>query len=358
MMNALIAKCYSALPLAISRSLELGLPVTVGLGAVALIGYLFGNRTRSKRVAEVDDRRQQELDRAARIAWQLETIADSLRQDLVSHHSQLAMFKKQLRQAREVGDDNAWERLCTEAETMLGPTMQLAQQLSNAYDQIRQQSDALETFTQGRTDPLTGVGNGRALEQQLQILLNGAHRGNQAFCVALLSLDRDNTTVEGRSMARIMPLLPKLASVIRACMRDSDFVARYGNDEFVILMPQTTLAGARVFANRVRKRTGEELSASVCCGLTEVQAGDDSRVLLARADSALYSAKAAGVNRLFVHTGTHIREDQSAPGTAEEMALSPMPMARTAIPSLDLLMSPGLPTAAVIPLADVSAGAT
>ena len=53
----------------------------------------------------------------------------------------------------------------------------------------------------------------------------------------------------------------------------------------------------------------EELSASVCCGLTEVQPGDDTRVLLARADSALYSAKAAGVNRLFVHTGSHIRED-------------------------------------------------
>jgi hypothetical protein len=50
-----------------------------------------------------------------------------------------------------------------------------------------------------------------------------------------------------------------------------------------------------------------ELSATVCSGITEVLSGDDSRSLLARADSALYSAKAAGPNRLFVHTGTHIR---------------------------------------------------
>jgi len=311
-MELLVANFCWMLPLAVSRSLEIGLPVTAGLGAIALIGYLFGNRTRTKLVAEIDQRRQQELDRAARIAWQLETIVIGLRQDLVTHHSQLATFKRQLRQAQEEGHDKAWEQLCGEAEAMLGPTMQLAHQLSNAYDQIRQQSEALETFTQGRTDPLTGVGNGRALEQQLRVLLSGAHRGSPAFVVALVSLDRNGGTAEGRSMARVMPLLPKLASIIRTCMRDSDFVARYGEDEFVVVMPQTTLVGARVFANRVRTRVSDELSATVCCGLTEDQADDDTRALLARADSALYSAKAAGPNRLFVHASGHIREDQFA----------------------------------------------
>ena len=321
-MEILFANCCTNLPLAISNSLEFGLPVTAGLGAVALIGYMFGNRTRTKAVADIDERRQHELDRAARIAWQLETIVNGLRQNLATHHSQLATFKRQLVQAQNDGHDVAWERLCSEAEAMLGPTMQLAHQLSNAYDQIRQQSDALETFTQGRTDPLTGVGNGRALEQQLRVLLNGTYRGSPVFAVALLSLDRDGltgeVTGEERSTANILPLLPKLASVIRTCMRDSDFIARYGDDEFVIVMPQTTLAGARVFANRVRKRTEEDLGTSVCCGLTEVQASDDARSLLARADSALYSAKAAGSNRLFVHNGGHIREDQTTPSTAAE----------------------------------------
>jgi diguanylate cyclase len=295
--------------LAIANSLEIGLPVTFGLAAVALIGYLFGNRTSASRAVQFNERRQQELDRAARIAWQLETIATRLRHDLVTHHSQLATFKRRLRHAQDEGHDKAWEQLCSEAENMLGPTMQLAHQLSRAYDEIRQQSDALETFTQGRTDPLTGVGNGRALEQQLRVLLSGAFRGNPAFAVALLNLDYEGSTAGSRSLADILPLLPKLAAVIRTCMRDSDFVARYGDDEFVVVMPQTSLAGARVFAHRVRKRVAEELEATVCCGLTEVQPGDDSRVLLARADSALYSAKAAGVNRLFVHTGSHIRED-------------------------------------------------
>jgi hypothetical protein len=66
-----------------------------------------------------------------------------------------------------------------------------------------------------------------------------------------------------------------------------------------------------VFGDRLQKRVSTDLQATVCCGITEAQPCDDSKVLFARADSALYSAKAAGLNRLFVHTGTHIREHLS-----------------------------------------------
>ncbi|MCI0334183.1 MAG: GGDEF domain-containing protein [Planctomycetes bacterium] len=299
---------------ALSNITLVGLPMSAALAAVALIGYMFGQRTRSSAVATLDERRQQELDRAVRTAKQLEHIAETLRRDLVKHHAQVAAFKRRLRQVQQEGSDKAWEYLCNEAEAMLGPTMQLTHQLSHAYDQIRQQSDALETFTRGRTDPLTGVGNGRALDQQLRVLLTAASRGSTEFAVALVSLDRDVTTAEGRSLAGVLPVLPRLASVIRACMRDTDFVARYGDDEFVVVMPQTSLAGGRVFSDRLRKRALDDLTASICCGLTEAQSGDDARSLLARADSALYSAKAAGPNRSFVHTGAHIREHQSAAG--------------------------------------------
>jgi diguanylate cyclase len=308
---------------ALSNATQIGLPVTMALAAVALIGYLFGQRTRTSAAATIDDRRQQELDRAVRTARQLEDIAETLRRDLVTHHSKVAAFKRRLRQAQHEGEDKAWERLCTEAEAMLGPTMQLAHQLSHAYDQIRQQSDALETFTRGRTDPLTGVGNGRALDQQLRVLLGAAARGNTEFAIALVSLDRDVTTAEGRSLHSVLPMLPRLASVIRTCMRDTDFVARYGDDEFVVVMPQTSLSGARVFSDRLRKRAGEDLAASVCCGLTVAHDGDDTRSLLARADSALYSAKAAGPSRSFVHTGAHIREHYAAAAPLQCESISP-----------------------------------
>jgi diguanylate cyclase (GGDEF)-like protein len=349
------------LPLAFSyvKSAQIGLPATVALAAVALIGYLFGQRTRATMAAQVDQKRHQELDRAVRIAWQLESIASGLRRDLVAHHSQLAAFKRRLREAQETGRDEAWERLCHEAEAILGPTMQLAHQLSHAYDQIRQQSDALETFTQGRTDPLTGVGNGRALEQQLRVLLTAAARGQTEFAVALVSLDRDASTAEGRSLVSIMPFLPKLASVIRACMRDTDFVARYGDDEFVVIMPQTTLMGATIFGDRLRKRVAGELKASVCCGLAEAQVSDDSRTLLTRADSALYSAKAAGPNRQFVHTGSYIREHSAltAMGDAGKVeTISRQNTARTASNERSSIASDAVDPAEPVELAASSAG--
>lgn len=300
-----------------------GLPETAALAAVALIGYIFGQRTHKIIARALANRRQRELERATRIAWQLETIADSLRQELATHHSQIAGFKRRLRQAQEVGNDKSWELLCEEAESILGPTMQLAQQLAHAYDEIRQQSEALEAFTKGRTDPLTGVGNSRALEQQLDTILKAAERGAGGFAVALVSLDRKPVVAGVHASRAFVEVLPKLAGIIRSCMRDTDFVARYGDEEFVVVMPKTSLAGACVFGDRVRKRVQEQLSTTVCCGMAEYQPGDEAKTLLARTDSAFYSAKASGPNRQFVHTGTNIREHLSRMAPAPPAPASP-----------------------------------
>lgn len=285
-----------------------GIQETAALAAVALIGYLFGRRTRRSDAATPDARHQGELDRATRIARQLETIAVTLRQELASHHAKIARFKKRLHTARQDENDAAWEALCDEAEAILNPTLQLASQLSQAYDQIRRQSNALLTFTEGRIDPVTGVGNGRALEEQLNVLLAAMRRGGAGFTVALVGIDLAGHLDDEAALTGDAQLLQEVAAAIQFTMRDNDFVARYGTDEFVVVMPHTSLTGAGVFGDRLRRKAQAELVTSLCCGITEAIEGDTIKALLARADSALYSAKATGVNRQFLHTGTQIRE--------------------------------------------------
>jgi diguanylate cyclase len=287
---------------------EVGLPETAALAAVALIGYLFGHRTRKGALAAFDVERQRELERATGIARQLESIAGSLRQDLANHHSQLAAFKRRLVQAQESDNDRAWQLVCSEAEAILAPTMQLAQQLSLAYDAIRQQSHALETFSQARTDPATGIANARALEQRLDVLLASARRSASEFCVAFVCLDPDSSSGDSKPTARLV----ELARLIQSCMRDSDFVARYGEEELVVIMSQTKLSGACIFAERLRTLVEARLSATVSCGMAEYHMNDDKQSLLGRADSAFYSAKASGGNCQFVHSSSQIREFRGA----------------------------------------------
>jgi diguanylate cyclase len=102
--------------------------------------------------------------------------------------------------------------------------------------------------------------------------------------------------------------LRTLAYLVREHLRPDDLVARFGGEEFLILLPQTSLQQAEEIANRLRHciattpcnhTTGDKLPAiTVSMGLTILNSNDISRSLLERVDRALYLAKKAGRNRV------------------------------------------------------------
>jgi len=314
------------------RQLDSGFPITVALAAIALIGYLFGQRTRRGGPSIHDSERAHELERASGIAQKLETIAESLRKDLASHHGRLLDFRRRLREAQASRDDAAWKKLCLDADEMLSPTMQLAEQISMAYDAIRQQSDALETFTQARIDPCTGVGNARALAEKLDAAIGAARRGGNEFALALVSIDHKVPAMTGDERAELASQMIELARLMRTCMRQHDFAARFGDDEYAVVMPQTNLAGAGVSGQRLRQKASECLQFTVSCGIAQFQEGEDAKSLLSRADSALYSARASGCNKQYVHNGRETREQRdenavdyrSAPQATEPQTATPV----------------------------------
>jgi diguanylate cyclase len=93
-------------------------------------------------------------------------------------------------------------------------------------------------------------------------------------------------------------------------------VTRYGGEEFVVVMPQTDLAGACIFSERCRKTVADNLPLTVSCGVATALDGDNAQTILSRADSALYSAKAAGRNLVYEHDGRQIkRVEEEVPAT-------------------------------------------
>src|SRR5215470_9922994 len=161
----------------------------VALSAVAMIGYLVGRRNREQQQLSTEVQARRELKRAQAVAKELERIAVAVRRSLATHHSSVLKFKDRVSSLGGDQQQGNWQELCTEAEGMLKPTLKLAAQLATAYDEIRQQSNNLMTFTEVRTDPLTGVSNRRALDETLESMFAMMHRYEHLFSLVIVDID-------------------------------------------------------------------------------------------------------------------------------------------------------------------------
>jgi diguanylate cyclase (GGDEF)-like protein len=292
--------------------IQVGLADTAALAAVALIGYLFGHRSSSEEVEPGDTKLLNELSRATQIARELQSIAGRIREDVALHQSNISQFKTRLQEVQLHGcPTGGWQTLSEEAELLLTPTMKLASNLSLAYDELRKQSNQLMVFAGSRIDQETGLRNRRAMEEQLHILLSTHADDASRFALTLFCVGNGEHPVKKTQFGAMAHLLDSTA-------RDTDVVARYSPDEFVVLMPQTSLAGATIFSQRLLDTAEKDLGLFVFGGIVEVQSGDSPETLLSRADSALYSARSDGQSCLYQHTGKTIRRhDHGAAETAE-----------------------------------------
>jgi diguanylate cyclase (GGDEF)-like protein len=153
------------------------------------------------------------------------------------------------------------------------------------------------------TDPLTGLSNRRAGERALDREAARARRTGSPFSLALLDLDHFKDINDGQGHAVGDDVLCEVSRILMSTFRASDLAVRWGGDEFLVLLPDVTLEGAAVFAERARLLV-ESLSiagvprVSISAGIVEVEPGEDPRAAITRADARLYEAKAAGRNRI------------------------------------------------------------
>ncbi|MCE9605354.1 MAG: GGDEF domain-containing protein [Planctomycetia bacterium] len=285
---------------------HLGLPSPVGLAIVALLGYIVG-RLRKQMPITSEPQARREIKRAQAVAKSLEAIAGDIRKDLARHRASLDRFKTRVSSLSNEHSEASWKELCSEAEEILGPTMHLATQIAHAYDQIRQQTNHLLTFSDVRTDPLTGVCNRRAMDDALASLVAMKNRYNMGFSLAMFDVDHFKQVNDRQGHLAGDGVLKAVAKLIEETARETDIVTRYGGEEFVVIMPQTELRGACVFVERMRQKIEKLLSVTVSGGATAaIGDGETSDAILVRADAAMYAAKQAGRNCTFFHDGLKV----------------------------------------------------
>jgi diguanylate cyclase (GGDEF)-like protein len=164
------------------------------------------------------------------------------------------------------------------------------------------------------TDELTGVMNMRGLTIAAEQMFRQAERYARPFSVLMIdsdSLKMVNDTLGHEAGDRLLKLTVQCVQneLRKNPMRPPDIVARYGGDEFIVLLPETPCSSAAGVAERIRKGMestpisagGKTISATVSIGLAcYPNHGPDLETVLERADQAMYASKAGGKNRITV----------------------------------------------------------
>jgi diguanylate cyclase len=286
----------------LAQTWTMSFSATVLLAAMATLGYVLGRRRSDPQDASRSNSRH-EIMRALAVAQELEAIAYRLRKSMAFHVPAIVKFNTKLRRW-ERNSDVSWHELCDRADEVLKPALRLSTEISHAYADLLQQMTHLSTFAELRTDPLTGVANRRAFDDSLDKLLAEHQQAGEApLSIAMLDLDHFKRINDEQGHLAGDRVLQDLTQLLKVSLREGDVLARFGGEEFVILMPRTPLSAACDMAERVRQRIEEKIITTVSIGIAASEPGESSTSLISRADTALYSAKKEGRNCVGMHEG-------------------------------------------------------
>lgn len=250
----------------------------------------------------------------SRLAEITSTVANEVKQ----HHGNIQSVNDELDSIQQ-GDASA---VAAAVCKLLVMNQQTQQRLAHAELRLQaQQRQLADVASAAKTDPLTGLANRRGLDEDLAIsLAKFQQKGRPA---ALLMLDIDHFKRFNDQHGHVVgdQALTRLADVLLAQARESDSVARFGGEEFVVVFHGAKAAAVLERAENMRRAIGQasllangaELRIAASSGLAELQKGDTAETLLKRAGEALYAAKLDGRDCCYWHADERLQR-VSRPG--------------------------------------------
>ncbi len=156
-------------------------------------------------------------------------------------------------------------------------------------------------------DDLTGLFNMRSMYQKLEFEIERGKRFSRSVTAVMIDMDKFKSVNDGHDHLFGSHVLAEVGRIIKQCTRNIDIPARYGGDEFLIILSETPLAGVELFCERLRKRIEattfthgfDSIKLTLSLGFCSTEEGEvvQPKELVRRADVALYEAKKQGRNK-------------------------------------------------------------
>lgn len=186
----------------------------------------------------------------------------------------------------------------------LRTTKQRVEDADKRINELQGELDKASTLV--RHDQLTGTLNRRGLEEAFEKESSRAQRRKSPLCVALLDIDNFKKLNDSLGHDAGDAALIHLTTVIRETMRPQDTIARFGGEEFVILLPDTPINDSKKALVRLQREltkrfflhNNEKQLITFSAGVTDLRPDDTQTTVTKRADEAMYEAKQTGKNRV------------------------------------------------------------